>query len=248
MKLLGKVAIVTGGSGHIGRAIVRELVKEGADVVFTYLTDEKNTNILLEEVKQYNKKVLAIRCDIRNFEDIKKVVDKTLNEFKKIDILVNNAGSTVQDNVENITDDGWNICINIDLKGTFYFAKLIVPTMKKLHYGKIINIASMVATGGIPRHSLHGAAKAGMVGFTRNLAMELAEHNINVNSISPGTIRAKFPNEFYEKWAPIIPLKRVGEPEDVAKAVVFLASSDSNFITGEDLVIDGGQSRVIRYD
>ena len=244
MKLLGKVAIVTGGSGHIGRAAVEELVKEGADVVSTFLTDKINADLLSQQIKS----VKLMRCDVRKLEDIKKVVEATINEFKKIDILVNNAGSGVKGPVETITEEGWDMQFDVDLKGSFLFSKSVIPTMKKQHYGKIINISSIVAITGTIGHTAHAAAKAGLIAFTRNLAMEMAQYNINVNCIAPGIIEANYPKKIYQKWAEnLIPLKRVGKPEDVAKLVVFLASSDSDFITGQTLIIDGGHSVFTRY-
>lgn len=244
MKLLGKVAIVTGGSGNIGRAIVKELVKEGATVVFTYLTDKKNADLLINQTK---KNSMMFKCDVRKLNEVKNVVDMVVTKCKKIDILVNNAGTASIKPIEEMTEEGWSMTIDVDLKGAYYFSKLVTPIMKRQKYGKIINIASIVGTSGIKYHSIHGAAKAGLIGFTRNLAIELAEFNINVNSISPGTIESNFPKEQYEKWAPLIPLKKIGKPEDIAKAVVFLSSSDSNFITAQNLIIDGGHSAVTIY-
>lgn len=249
MKLLDRVAIVTGGSGNIGRAIVEEFTKEGADVVFTYLTDKNNADMLELKCKPYKRNVIGMKCDVRNFEDVKKVVDFTVEKFNKIDILVNNAGTAVQENVENITEDGWKMTIDTDLRGPFYFSKLIAPIMKKQMSGKIINISSHVGTSAIPRHSAHGAAKAGLIGFSKNLAVELAPYKINVNVIAPGTIETnKFPPDYYKRVSNLIPMKRVGKPVDVAKATVFLASSDSDFIAGDTLVIDGAHSLIVRYD
>lgn len=249
MKLLDRVAIVTGGSGCIGRSIVEEFAKEGADVVFTYLKDKTNADDLILRTEQYKRKIIGLQCDVRNFEDVKNVVDTTIKEFNKIDILVNNAGTAVQNYIENLDESGWDITIDTDLKGPYFLTRLVVPIMKKQSFGKIINISSHVGFSAIPRHSVHGAAKAGLIGFSKNLAVELAPYKINVNVIAPGTIEtSNFPTDYYKKISNFIPMKRVGKPTDVARAAVFLASSDSDFIAGDVLVVDGAHSLVVRYD
>lgn len=242
MKLLGKVAIVTGGSGLIGKAIVEELAREGADVVFTYMKDKSSADLLVSIVKKYKREALSLKCDVKNPKDIENVVNATIKEFKKVDILVNNAGVGYPCPITETTDEIWEDTMNIDLKGPFYFIKYVVSHMIKQKYGKIINISSTGGLYGIDLHSAHGAAKGGLVGFTKNLAVELGRHNINVNAIAPGTIRTsisdpKIINQMMEK----VPLKRIGRPLDVARAVVFLASSDSDYITGETLIVDGGR-------
>jgi 3-oxoacyl-[acyl-carrier protein] reductase len=244
MKLLGRVAIVTGGSGKIGRAIVEELAKEGADVVFTYFTNKNAAKLLELQCKLYGRKVIGIKCDVRKYEDVKNVVDFTVKEFGRIDILVNNAGIGIPIPIEDISEEIIDEIIGIDLKGPIIFSKFVTRYMKNQRYGKIINIASVGGFFGIKNFSVHGAAKGGLIGFTKNLAVELAEFNINVNSISPGTIRdiKQLSKNEIDEIINRTPIKRVGSPLDVAKLVVFLCSDESSYITGEDIIVDGGKN------
>jgi 3-oxoacyl-[acyl-carrier protein] reductase len=242
-----KVAIVTGGSGNIGRAIIDEFVNEGANIVFTYFRNKNKAEDIISKHPKAN--LVALKCDIRKTDDIKNVVDLTVKRFGRIDILVNNAGGGWQGPIEETAENGWDALIETDLKGAFYFCKFVVPIMKKQHYGKIINMSSIVGTSGLIGHSIHGAAKAGIIGLTKNLAIEVAPFNIMVNAVAPGTIQTDaFPKEFYKRWAENdIPLRRAGIPKDISKFIVFLASSDSDFITGQTIIIDGGQSLIVTY-
>ena len=247
MKLLGKVAIVTGGSGNIGRAIVEELAKEGCNIVFTYFTDKKSSEMLELKCKPYKGEVIGLKCDVRNKEDIEKVVNSTVSKFKRIDILVNNAGIGFIGSFDQTNEKVWDNLIEVDLKGPYSFCKFVVPIMEKQKSGKIVNISSIGGVLGHEGNIAHGSVKAGLIGFTRNLAIDLAKYKINVNSIAPGSIEANLPKETYQKFAEKIPLGRVGKGIDIAKAVVFLVSSDSDFITGETLVVDGGHSIKIHF-
>lgn len=248
MKLLGRVGIVTGGSGYIGRTTVEELLKEGSNVVFTYMSNKQNADFLLDTLKKYKGQLIGLKCDARNFEDVKKVVRFTIDKFKKIDILVNNAGTATLKKIDLMTEEDWDRTIDVSLKGSFNFSKLVAPIMKEQHYGKIINIASINGIIGSKIGTCaHGTSKAGIIGFTKNLAVELAAFNINVNCIAPGIIRTSLNDEWYKKMAKLIPLQKVGETKDIAKAIVFLCSSDSDFITGETIVIDGGHTIALRY-
>jgi 3-oxoacyl-[acyl-carrier protein] reductase len=247
MKLLGKVAIVTGGSGVIGRSVVEELAKEGCNVVFTYLRDKKSSDMMDLKCKSLKGEVYSLKCDVRKREDIEKVVKFTLDKFRKIDILVNNAGIGFVGPFEKTNEKIWDDIISVDLKGPYNFCKSLVPIMRKQNYGKIVNISSIGGVLGHEGNIAHGSAKAGLIGFTRNLAIDLAKYGINVNVIAPGSIRTHLPNEVYEKFTEKIPLGRVGEGKDIAKAVIFLVSSDSDFITGETLVVDGGHSIKIHF-
>lgn len=243
------MAIVTGGSGNIGSAIVKEFLKEGANVIFTYFQNEQSAKMLLDECNsKFGRKPFDIKCDVRNVNDVKKVVEFAINMFNKIDILVNNAGIAANESIEDTTDEMWKNVIETNLKGTYHFARMITPIMKKQKYGKIISISSIGGVGGTSNQAVFGSTKSGLIGFTRSLSVELAPYNINVNSISPGIIKIdKFPEEHYKKLAKIIPLRRVGKIEDIAKGVLFLSSQDSDFITGHNLIIDGGHSTVIFY-
>jgi NAD(P)-dependent dehydrogenase (short-subunit alcohol dehydrogenase family) len=249
IRLFGKVAIVTGGSGTLGRSIVEEFFKEGSDVVLTYFVDKKNADMLVSKARIYKRKCFAIKCDVRNINDIKNVVNTALQHFKKVDILINNAGVADNVSLENITEDIWNNVIDTDLKGPFYFCKLISSIMKKQGYGKIINISSIGGIKGTYNQASFGAAKSGLIGFTRSLGIELAHYNINVNAIAPGVIETENkPKEEYRKIANIIPIKKVGKPIDIARMAVFLASSDSDFIVGQTFIVDGGHSNAVFYD
>ncbi|MCX7716562.1 MAG: glucose 1-dehydrogenase [Endomicrobia bacterium] len=244
MKLVGKVAILTGGSGNIGRFILEELVKEGCDVVFTYLKNRKFSKILELNQKFSKERVYGVKCDVRKYDEIKNVVDFTIENFGKIDILINNAGIGIEKPVEEVTLEEWEEIINVNLRAPFIFTKLAVKHMKNQKSGKIVNISSVGGIYGIKNWSVHGAAKGGLIGFTKNLAVELAEYNINVNCIAPGTIRIGEDEQLsqYNEIINKIPLRRIGHPVNVSKIVVFLCCDDSNYITGETIIVDGGRS------
>jgi NAD(P)-dependent dehydrogenase (short-subunit alcohol dehydrogenase family) len=247
MKLKDKVGIVTASAGAgIGQATARKFAKEGALVVVTD-HHERRTSEVAESMKaEYGKdRILGIRCDVSSLADVREMVKKTVDTFGRIDILVNNAGRNVLAPVHKMTDEQWNLVIDVNLKGTFFCTKEVVPFMIKQKYGRIISISSIEGWGGSPMGETHYAAtKAGIVGFTKALARELAPHNITVNAIAPGIIPNPFLKKIYgpmlEGVAKIVPLGRGGKPEEVANAVSFLASEEASYITGETLVVSGG--------
>lgn len=246
MKLLDKTAIITGGSSPIGRVIVEEFLKEGADVVFTYFVNKQIADLLVHKAKLYKRKCIALNCNVKDIGKVEDIVKKTLDDFKKVDILINNVGAVFNGPFEQTTEDIWNNIINTNLKGAFYFCKFVSPVMKKQQYGKIINISSIAGIRGTIHQTSYGAAKSGLIGFTRSLAMELAPYKINVNAIAPGVIENR-PIEKYDDIVKLIPIKRIGKPMDIARAAVFLSSSDSDFIVGQTLVVDGGHSNIVLY-
>lgn len=266
MRFEDKVAVVTGGGLGIGRAIALAFADEGADVVI-YDWDLEAAEEIASKIKALGRQVLAIKCDVSNSRDVSEVTKNTLDEFKRIDILVNNAAVVkpaptckIDKPVKNVaivetapTEEAsealWDRVININLKGQFLCCQAIGRQMIKQGYGKIINIASTDAHVCTPGDVAYSASKGGVLQLTRSLAVEWAKYNINVNSVSPGTtltpgsnrIMVEYP-ERLESRLKRVPLGRLNKPEDIANAVLFLASSDAANITGRDLMVDGGMT------
>jgi 3-oxoacyl-[acyl-carrier protein] reductase len=252
MLLRDKVAIVTGGSKGMGRGIAVRFAAEGCAVVVADI-DKKMADETIVEVSGTGQKGLAIECDITKNDQVKATVEKTLNAFGKVDILVNNAGGLGSaPPIEEMTEEEWDRVINLNLKGVFLFSKYVIAQMKERRYGKIINISTIGAIQP-PQHSLHyHTAKAGVIGFTLDLANVVARFNINVNVILPGPIKTHFYDPFtrnmteeqkeglFRFLSTKVPLQRVGMPEDIAQAALFLASDASSFITGQQLNVAGG--------
>lgn len=245
MNLKNKVAIVTGAGRGIGRAIALMLAKHGADCVIVDM-DIKNANQVAEEVKTLGQKAVAVKTDVSDEKDVDLMVRASLTEFGRIDILVNNAGVSSPLTLLETSSIEFNRQIDVNLKSVFYCSKAILPTMMKQQGGKIVNIASIAGKrgGGIMGKSAYAAAKGGVIAFTKAVAREGAAYGINVNAITPGLtatdMTAHFEGEQREAVIKNIPLGRVGCPEDIAKATVFLASDYADFITGEIMDVDGG--------
>lgn len=244
MKLQNKVAIVTGGSRGIGAAISKELAKEGAKVVLTYNSSPDKAQQVLDEIKSFGGDGRIFQANASNFVDAQKTVDFTLNEFGALHILVNNAGITKDNLILRMSEQDWDEVINTNLKSVFNYSKAAIKPMMSQREGKIINISSVVGIMGNAGQANYVAAKAGVIGLTKSLARELASRNINVNAIAPGYIEtdmtAKLNENQKQAILNLIPLKRIGKPEDIARMVVFLASDDANYITGQVFCIDGG--------
>lgn len=246
MRLERKVAIVTGGGQGIGRAIALTLGREGADVVI-FDINLKPAKKVTNEIKSMGRQVLAIKCDVSNSEEVNRATKKSLNIFKKIDILVNNAAIIKPIAAEEVTEVMWDSTINVNLKGQFLCSQAIGRVMIKQRYGKIINIASLLAHVATPFLVTYGASKGGILQLTRVLAVEWAKYNINVNAVSPGMTETPMIDEI-KKVNPYllrdrvkrVPLRRLNKPEDIAYAVLFLASSESDNITGQTIIVDGG--------
>jgi len=245
MKLKNKVAIVTGAGQGIGREIALTLAKEGAKVVVTDITDKIHD--VVKEIESSGSQGLGIKVDVSKRNQTEAMVKKTLQKFGRIDILVNNAGIYPFKSLLEMKEEDWDHVLDVNLKGVFNCAKAVLPAMTKQKYGKIINITSIAGTKvGFLNLVHYSASKAGILGFTKSAALELAQYNINVNAIAPGAIDTPGTSttmgerKQFEKFAKIIPAKRIGKPIDIANLVSFLASDESSYITGECIVVDGG--------
>lgn len=244
-KLQNRVALITGAARGIGKATAKKLIQEGASISFLdILPDESEKTV--KELKALGGNALTILADVSHRDEVDRAVKQTMEHFGRIDILVNNAGIVKPALLEDVQDGDWDEVVNVNLKGTFFCTRAVLPTMKIQRYGKIINIGSRASLGKELR-TVYGATKAALIGVTRTWALELAQYNINVNYIGPGPIatelfKAANPMESPRTKAIIdgIPLKRVGQPEDVANLVSFLASDEASFITGQAIFICGG--------
>lgn len=245
MRLENKVALVTGASRGIGAGIARKLAAEGADIVINYLGAEKdNAESLQKELEDLGRRVLLIDANVADFNAAAAMVDEAVAKLGRIDILVNNAGINRDTLLLRMKEEDWDAVLAVDLKGVFNVTKAAVKYMMKQRYGRIISISSVVGVAGNAGQVNYAAAKAGVIGLTKSVAKEVASRNITANAIAPGFIRtpmtAKMPEAAVEAALKTIPLGRMGEAEDIAKAVVFLASEDADYITGQILHVDGG--------
>lgn len=242
--LKDKVAIVTGGTRGIGRAIALKLADHGANIVINYRNSDKEAEELKAILEGKGVKVLTVKCDISNFEDSKNLMDKCKEVFEKIDILVNNAGITKDTLIMRMKEEDFDNVIDVNLKGTFNCAKHASAIMLKQRFGKIINMTSVVGIAGNAGQVNYAASKAGVIGLTKSLAKELGSRGITVNAVAPGFINtdmtASLSEKVKEEASKNIPLKRLGDPEDVANLVGFLASDAANYITGQVINVDGG--------
>lgn len=245
MKLKNKIAIVTGSGRGIGKSIAIELAKEGAKVIVSDI-DIKECQNVCNEIKKIGSDAIAVKCDVSKKSDVDAIIETTIQKFQKIDILVNNAGVVLMKPFVEMTEKDWDFILDINLKGVFLCTNAVAKQMIKQKSGKIISVASIAGEVGFINTSAYCASKAGIINLTRELALELSPHNINVNAIAPGVIATKMTEDILKdkKTKEVLlastPLGRVGQPEEIGKAAVFLASSDSDFITGHTLVVDGG--------
>jgi len=244
MNLVNKVAIVTGAGRGIGKAIAIVLAREGADVIVNDI-DIKKAEEVVNEIESLGRQALAIQVDVSDSKEVNRMVQLVLKKFKRLDILVNNAGIIRRGLIEDLAEDDWDRVMDVNLKGAFNCAKVVVGIMKKQRYGKIVNISSIAGKiGDIASAPCYGASKAGMACLAKSLARELAPYGINVNVVAPHAIETDMSKEWSEEKRKSIiadiPLGRLGEPEDVAEAVVFLVSDKAKFITGEVLDVNGG--------
>ena len=242
--LKDKVAIVTGGTRGIGRSIALKLADHGANIVINYRNSDKEAEELKSILEGKGVKVLTVKCDISNFEDSKNLMDKCKEVFGKIDILVNNAGITKDTLIMRMKEEDFDNVIDVNLKGTFNCAKHASAIMLKQRFGKIINMTSVVGIAGNAGQVNYAASKAGVIGLTKSLAKELGSRGITVNAVAPGFINtdmtASLSEKVKEEASKNIPLRRLGDPEDVANLVGFLASDVANYITGQVINVDGG--------
>jgi 3-oxoacyl-[acyl-carrier protein] reductase len=244
MKLKDRVAIVTGAARGIGKAIALAFIREGARLALVDV-DKAILEAAKNEIKKNKEEVIAIPCDITKSGDVKEMVDQVRKEFGRIDILVNNAGIIRRGTIETITEEDWDRVIEVNLKGTFNCCKAVAGIMKQQGYGKIINISSIAGKmGDITSAPGYGPSKAGIDALTKTLARQLAQYGINVNAVAPHAIEtemsAQWSEERRKEIIASIPLGRLGKPEDVANAVLFLTSDEASFITGEILDVNGG--------
>ncbi len=244
--LSGKAALVTGGSRGIGRQIVLHLAESGADVAFTYRSRKEEADGLVTELLSKGRKAIAFQSNAADHAQANEVVQNVIKEFGRLDILVNNAGITKDGLLMRMSEQDWDEVISTNLKSVFNFTKAACRQMMSQQSGKIINISSIVGVVGSPGQANYVASKAGVIGFTKSIAKELASRNIQVNAIAPGFIETEMTEKLNEKQKEtilgIIPMKRMAKPEEVATVVCFLASTDSNYITGQTLCVDGGMA------
>ena len=245
MNLLeGKTAIITGGSRGIGKAIVEIFVKQGANVAFTYSSSSDAAKAIENELSTNNVKVKSYKSDASNFEEAQLLAASVLEEFGSIDILINNAGITKDNLLMRMSEEDFDRVIQVNLKSVFNMTKAVQRTMLKQRKGSIINISSVIGVKGNAGQSNYAASKAGIIGFTKSMAIELGSRNIRSNAIAPGFIVTEMTEELGEEtikqYFEAIPLKRGGSPEEIANTCVFLGSDMSSYLTGQVLNVDGG--------
>ena len=244
MGLTGKCAVVTGASRGIGRAIALELASLGARVVVNYSGSVDKAQQVVEEIVANGGEAIAVQANVASGESVQQLMQSALQAYGSIDILVNNAGITRDNLLMRMKEDEWDDVLNTNLKGVFLCTKAVTRQMMKQRAGRIINISSIVGVVGNAGQANYVAAKAGVLGLTKTTAQELASRNILVNAIAPGFITTEMtdslPEELKQTMLKQIPLAKLGQPEDIAKAVAFFASDSANYITGQTLQVDGG--------
>ncbi len=242
--LRNKTALITGASRGIGRAIALELGKQGANIVVNYAGSKERADQVVEELKDMGVRAISVQADVADEKSVKSLVKTSLEEFGSIDVLVNNAGITKDNLLMRMKESEFTDVIDTNLKGTFLCTKAVTRLMMKQRSGSIINVASIVGVSGNPGQANYVAAKAGVIGLTKSVALELATRNIRVNAVAPGFIKTdmtdQLTKEQKENTLKMIPLEMLGEPEDVAKVVRFLASEDAKYLTGQTIHVDGG--------
>ncbi len=243
LKLTGKVALVTGAAQGIGKAVALLLARHGADIVVSDINLEKAEETA-KEIESIGPKAMAIKVNVASLNDVERMVEAVLKKFGKIDILINNAGITRDKLILRMTEEDWDIVLNVNLKGTFNCTKAVVRHMAKQRSGKIVSIASVVGEMGNAGQVNYAASKAGVIGLTKTIAREFAQRGINVNAIAPGYIETPMTevlsDKVKEELKRLIPMERLGKPEDVAETVLFLVSEESNYITGQVLNVNVG--------
>jgi 3-oxoacyl-[acyl-carrier protein] reductase len=244
MQLKGKTAVVTGSGRGLGKSIALKLAQMGANIVLNDLEGSDSIDAAAEEFKAAGYNVIVTKGDVRNAEDVEKMVKAAVEAFGRIDILVNNAGITRDMLMVKMAEKDWDDVLDINLKGAFLCTKAVARIMMKQRSGKIINVASVAGVMGNPGQANYSASKAGLIGLTKSTAKELASRNITCNAVAPGLIQSKMtevlPEKVKEAYLKNIPLNRFGTPEDVANVIGFLASDSSDYVTGQVIHIDGG--------
>lgn len=250
MKLKDRVAIITGAAMGIGKAIAESMADEGAKIVIADVIDEEGKRVA-ENINKAGGHASYIKVDVTNFNQIKTATNNVLEQYNKIDILVNNAGIGVMEQFMDGKEEDWDKIIAVNLKGPILFSRAVLSNMIERQYGKIINIASVTGVMAVERQVLYSATKGGIIAFTRSLAAELAPQHINVNAICPGLTVTPLIDKgmkevpaYFNELIKDIPWGRPAQPEEIAQLAVFLASDESEYITGQRIIIDGGTSRI----
>jgi 3-oxoacyl-[acyl-carrier protein] reductase len=245
MELEGKVAIVTGGTRGIGRAIVLDLAANGADIVLNFRKSDDLAKELAKTIADMGRRAMVVQADVSSFDDAQAMVQNVLEDFGQVDILINNAGMNWDGVVWKMSEEQWDRVISVDLKGTFNYTRAVTPIFREQGSGKIVNITSINGLRGKFGQTNYSAAKAGVIGFTKACARELGRTSINVNAVAPGLIETEMIKEAPEKVREMalaeIVLGRLGLPEEVAYVVTFLCSEKARHITGQVIQVDGGQ-------
>ncbi len=248
MKLLeGKTALITGASKGIGRTIAEKFAEHGANVAFTYLSSVEKGQALEQELQKYGTKVKGYRSNAADYTAAEELINAIVADFGSLEIVVNNAGITKDGLLMRMTEEQWDDVLNTNLKSIFNITKAASKPMMKQRNGSIINMSSVVGLGGNAGQSNYAASKAGIIGFSKSIAQELGSRNIRTNVIAPGFIRTEMtdilPEETTKSWTQLIPLKRMGETQDVANVALFLASDLSAYVNGQTIAVCGGMTK-----
>lgn len=240
-----KVALITGGARGIGKKIAEKFARNGYNIVINYVSEKTDVNKLESDLSQNGKvEVLCIKCDVTDFNSCQEMVKEAVDKFGEIDVLINNAGITKDNLLMRMKEEDFDKVINVNLKGTFNMTKNVISYMMKKRSGRIVNISSVVGVSGNSGQANYAASKAGIIGFTKSVAKELASRNILANAVAPGFIETDMTDVLSESVKESIysqiPLKKMGKPEEVANAVYFLGSDENTYITGQVLNVDGG--------
>jgi len=239
-----KVALITGAARGIGKAVAIKYAKNGYDIALNYVSDNTNIEELKREIGQYGANILFVKADVSKENEVKEMVDKVNENFGRIDVLVNNAGINKDMLLMRMKEEDFDKVINVNLKGTFLVTKAVIPYMMKKREGRIINVSSVVGISGNAGQANYAASKAGIIGFTKSIAKEVASRNIRANCVAPGFIATDMTEclseEIKNNINNQIPMKRMGTPEDIANVIYFLGSEESSYITGQVINIDGG--------
>jgi 3-oxoacyl-[acyl-carrier protein] reductase len=246
MRFEDKVVVVTGSSRGIGRGIATEFGREGASVVVNYNSNADAANEVVESINAIGSQAIAVQADVSDFSQAESLIKRAIDEFGDLQVLVNNAGTTRDGLIMTMKEPDWDFVLNTNLKSTFNCSRAAVRYMLRKRYGRIINVTSVSGQIGNAGQTNYSASKAGQIGFTKALAREVASRKITVNAVAPGFISTELteslPEDLKAGLKDLIPLKRIGTPEEVAKAVLYLASDDAAYVTGHVLTIDGGMA------